>query len=308
MRIIMKADQFLKGYPPEVVPARSANRFPDGADFRIEIPSVEGPKVLATVLDEAKSRGVIVNRVSQGSGAMLHTEGELKEMSKIAAGAGVEISMFVGPREEWGIGAMSRGPDAAALAGSIRGMRQLRYAVEDCLRAIELGIRGLLVADLGLLSLLGDGKKDGTIPSDVVLKLSVMKAPSNPATVTLLEKIGADTINLPTDLSIHELSEMRAMTTLPIDLYVEAPDSLGGVVRGNEIADLIAISSPLYAKFGLRNSRGLYPSGIHIENDAINIAREKVRRAQISMEWLKRIDSSFVQSKAGAAGLGIPKV
>jgi hypothetical protein len=202
MRNLMQADQFLMGFPAEEVPATSVNRFPDGADFRIEIPSVEGPKVLAAVLDEAKSRGVIINRVSQGSGAMLHTEGELKEMSKIGADAGLEISMFVGPREEWGIGAMSRGPDAAALAGSIRGMRQLRYAVEDCLRAIEFGIRGLLVADLGLLSLLDEGKKNGSIPADVVLKLSVMKAPSNPATVKLLEKIGADTINLPTDLSI----------------------------------------------------------------------------------------------------------
>ena len=274
----MKSDQLLTGFEPEHIPSRSAARFPDGADFRIEIPSVEGPEVLAAVIAEAAQRGVIVNRVSQGSGAMLHTTRELKDMSRLAHDAGIEISLFVGPREEWGIGAMSRSPEAAALAGSIRGMRQLRYAVEDCLRAIECGIRGLLIADLGLLNVLNEAKIVGSIPQDVVFKLSVMKAPSNPATVKLVEKIGANTINLPTDLSLKELAEIRSATTLPIDLYVEAPDPLGGVVRGNELVDLVKVSSPLYAKFGLRNSRPLYPSGLHIQADAIAIAREKVRR------------------------------
>ena len=304
----MKADQLLTVFEPEHIPSRSAARFPDGADFRIEIPSVEGPEVLAAVITEAAQRGVIVNRVSQGSGAMLHTEQELKDMSRLAHDAGIEISLFVGPREEWGIGAMSRSPEAAALAGSIRGMRQLRYAVEDCLRAIECGIRGLLIADLGLLNVLNEARIVGSIPQDVVFKLSVMKAPSNPATVKLVEKIGANTINLPTDLSLKELAEIRSATTLPIDLYVEAPDPLGGVVRGNEIVDLVKVSSPLYAKFGLRNSRPLYPSGLHIQADAIAIAREKVRRAEISMEWLKRIDSTLVQSPAGAKDSGIPRV
>ena len=304
----MLADSLLGGFPSELIPPSSEVKFPDGADFRIEIPSVEGPKVLSAVLDEAKKRGVTVNRVSQGSGAMLHTESELKEFSRIAADAGLEISLFVGPREEWGVGAMSRSPEGPALGGSIRGMRQLRYAVEDCLRAIECGIRGLLIADLGLLQVLNEARSAGMIPSDVIFKVSVMKAPSNPATLKVLEGLGGDTVNLPTDLTLNELREMRAVTKLPIDLYVEAPDGLGGVVRGNEIADLVAAASPLYVKFGLRNSRGLYPSGMHLENDASVIAREKVRRAEISLEWLKRDGRAFVQSQPGAEGLGIPKL
>lgn len=303
----MLADTLLGDFAPENIPSRSAVRFPDGADFRIEIPSVEGPGVLAAVLNEARNRGVTVNRVSQGSGAMLHTEAELREMSQIAADAGVEISLFIGPREEWGVGAMSRGPEGAALGGSVRGMRQLRYAVEDSLRAIECGIRGLLIADLGLLQVLNTARVKNQIPKDVIFKSSVMKAPSNPATLKLLESIGADTVNLPTDLTLAELAEMRTASNLPLDLYVEAPDSLGGVVRGNEIADLVWVASPLYVKFGLRNSRGLYPSGLHLENDAIAIAREKVRRAEISLEWMKRSGKQLTQSAPGALGLGVPK-
>ncbi len=306
----MISDQIIStaGLPVESVPAASSSRFPDGAHMRIEIPSVEGPGVLSAVLDEAAKRGVVVNRVSQGSGAMLHTLDELREMSRIAADAGLEISLFVGPREEWGTQAMSRSPEGPALGGAIRGMRQLRYAVEDVLRAIDCGIRGFLIADLGLLNVLKQAQVRGEIPASVVWKVSVMLAPSNAATLGVLASLGAYTVNLPTDLTLHELAEMRSVTDLPLDLYVEAPDGLGGVVRGEQVADLVTVAAPLYAKFGLRNSRAIYPSGMHLQADAEIIGREKVRRAQISMEWLERSGVSITQSKPGAPGLGIPEL
>jgi hypothetical protein len=296
------------GFPQERLPAPSPHRFPDGAAFRVEIPSVEGPAVLAAMLDEAAQRGVTVNRVSQGSGAMLLSRGELSEMAKLGADAGLEVSLFVGPREEWGTFAMSRSLDGAAVAGGVRGMRQLGYAVEDVLRGVECGIRGFLVADLGLLKTLADAQRAGEIPDDVVWKVSVMLAPSNPAALAVLTGLGAGTVNLPTDLTLEELADMRSACTLPLDLYVEAPDALGGIVRGEQLRELVAASAPLYAKFGLRNSRPLYPSGMHTEPDAAVIAREKVRRAQIALEWLDRSsDERPVQSGPGAQGLGVPK-
>jgi hypothetical protein len=305
----MRADHLLTaaGLLPEVVAASSEQRFPDGAHFRIEIPSVEGPDVLAAVLDEAARRDVVVNRVSQGSGAMLHSEAELTEMARIGASAGLEVSLFVGPREEWGIAAMSRAADGGSLAGGVRGMRQLRYAVEDVLRAVDCGIRGFLVADLGLLRVLVAAQAGGQVPQEVVWKVSALAAPSNPATIALLAELGAGTVNLPTDLTLAELAEMRAATALPLDLYVEAPDAMGGVVRGEQVADLVSVAAPLYVKFGLRNSRPLYPSGMHVQRDAELIAREKVRRAQISLEWLARSGTDLSQSKPGAAGLAVPQ-
>ncbi|MEO7980889.1 MAG: U32 family peptidase [Sporichthyaceae bacterium] len=305
----MRSDMLLAaaGHGPETVPATSAHRFPDGADYRIEVPSVEGPGVLAAVLAEAADRHVVVNRVSQGSGAMMHTEAELAEMARIGADAGLEVSLFVGPREEWGISAMARAADGGCLAGGIRGLRQLRYAVEDVLRAVDCGIRGFLVADLGLLHLLAQAQKTGEVPMDVVWKVSALAAPSNPAALQVLESLGAGTVNLPTDLTLAELAEMRAATALPLDLYVEAPDAMGGVVRGEQVADLVAVAAPLYVKFGLRNSRPLYPSGMHVQHDAELIAREKVRRAQIALEWMARRDADLVQSAPGAAGLAVPR-
>jgi len=305
----MHADQLLEtvGQAAEVDVVPSAHRFPDDAHFRIEIPSVEGPGVLAAVLAEAAERGVDVNRVSQGSGAMLHTEAELREMSRIGADAGLEVSLFIGPREEWGISAMSRSTDGASLGGGVRGLRQLRYAVEDVLRAVDCGIRGFLVADLGLLKVLADAQSAGLIPDTVVWKVSALAAPSNPATLQVLETLGAGTVNLPTDLTLGELAEVRAVSSLPLDLYVEAPDAMGGVVRGEQVGDLISVGAPLYVKFGLRNSRPLYPSGMHVQHDAELIGREKVRRAQISLEWLARHGADLTQSAPGAKGLAIPQ-
>lgn len=304
----MRSDELLAaaGHQPEAEVAPSGLRFPDGAHFRIEIPSIEGPAALAAVLDEAASRGVTVNRVSQGSGAMLHTETELAAMARIGADAGLEVSLFVGPREEWGIAAMSRAADGGCLSGGIRGLRHLRYAVEDVLRAADCGIRGFLVADLGLLDLLVTAQRAGQLPAEVVWKVSALAAPSNPAGLAVLARLGAGTVNLPTDLTLPELAEMRAVTELPLDLYVEAPEAMGGVVRGEQTADLVAVAAPLYVKFGLRNSRPLYPAGLHLQADVELIAREKVRRAQIALEWMVRRGLELTQSAPGAAGLGIP--
>lgn len=289
-------------------PQPSVQRFPDGAHFRIEIPSVESPRVLEAVLDAARTHGVVVNRVSQGSGAMLLKEIELRDMAALGAEAGLEVSLFVGPREGFDVGVHSRSADGAAHFGQLRGTRQLAYAVEDVVRAAENGIRSFLVADIGLLTVLVDMQAAGELPAGCVWKISVMMAPSNPASLRVLERLGASTVNIPSDVTLAQLSELRAGSMLPLDLYVESPDSLGGVVRGNEIAELVQAGAPLHAKFGLRNSRALYPSGDHLTDDACLIGREKVRRAAIALEWLQRLDHQPRQSAPGAEGIAVPVV
>jgi hypothetical protein len=287
--------------------ARGERRFPDGAHFRLEIPSVEGPRVLEEVIRAAAAEGIVVNRVSQGSGAMLLRESELVEMAELGAAAGLEVSLFVGPREGYDVGAHARTPDGAAHAGQLRGLRGLRYAVEDVSRAVECGIRSFLVADLGLLVLLRELQCAGELPAELVWKVSVMMAPSNPLALRELERLGASTANIPSDVTVEQLAELRAAAAMPLDLYVESPDALGGVVRGDELGDLVSAGAPLYAKFGLRNARMIYPSGAHLVDEACAIAREKVHRAAAALEWLARLAPGLVQSEPGAAGLGVPR-
>jgi hypothetical protein len=212
----------LPGTPP---PAASDKRFPDGALFRVEIPSVESPRVLEAVLDAAREHDVVVNRVSQGSGAMLLKEVELRDMAALGAEAGLEVSLFVGPREGFDVGAHARSADGAAHFGQLRGTRQLAYAVEDVARAVEAGIRSFLIADIGLLSVVVDMQGAGELPAECVWKISVLMAPSNAASLRVLEELGATTVNIASDVTLPQLAELRAGSQLPIDLYVEWPSS-----------------------------------------------------------------------------------
>jgi hypothetical protein len=284
---------------------RSAARFPDGAQMRVEIPSVENPAALRAVMDEADRRGVVVHRVSQGSGAMLLSEADLREMSVIGADRGVEVNLFIGPREEFGVGGSVHSSDGRALSGHLRGLHQLRYALEDIHRAVEQGVRGFLIADTGLLEVVSGLVADGALPA-LVLKASAVLAPSNPVSFRQLADLGATTINVPSDLTLLEIAEMRALSPTPIDLYLEAPDALGGMVRGHEIIETVLVSAPLYAKYGLRNARAVYPAGIHLESDVVANVREKVRRAAISLEWLRRSKEAVTISEPGAEGIGVP--
>src|SRR5215472_19001610 len=87
----------LPGADPAAAPT-SAKRFPDGGQYRIEIPSTEGPRALAAVLSEADKRKVPVHRVSQGSGIMLMPDDEIEEMLDIGHKASIEVNLFIGPR------------------------------------------------------------------------------------------------------------------------------------------------------------------------------------------------------------------
>src|SRR5918912_2483053 len=109
----------------------SPKRFPDGAQYRIEIPSTEGPRCLEAVLEEAARLDVTVHRVSQGSGVFLQTDDELDEMAQLAADADVEVSLFARPNAAWDTSAMARSPAGAVVAPAARGQEQVAAALDD---------------------------------------------------------------------------------------------------------------------------------------------------------------------------------
>ena len=284
----------------------SDKRFPDGAQYRVEIPSVEGPRALAAVLEEAETRRVRVHRISQGSGIMLLTDAEIREMARLGAEAPVEVSLFVGPRAAWETGSQVLAPAGKNLGARHRGMEQLVYAVEDIKRACGLGIRSVLIADEGLLWVVGEMKKAGELPAELVCKISVQMGAANPASIRLQERLGAGTYNVPTDLDLPKLAAIRAAVDIPLDIYVEVPDNFGGFVRHYEIGELVRVLAPVYVKFGLRNAPNVYPSGTHLEGTVVALSRERVRRAEIGLDHLRRYYPDAVTSELGAAGLGVP--
>lgn len=279
----------------------SERRFPDGGQYRIEIPSVEGPAALRAVYEAADALGVPVHRVSQGSGVLLLTDDELDEMAALGAQRGIEVSLFVGPRAGWDTGAMAYSPAGRVVAPKVRGMDQLLQAVEDVKRACAHGITSVLVTDEGLLWVLSEMRGAGELPSELILKGSVMLGASNPASILLLERLGLTTFNVPSDLSLAHLAAIRAATAMPLDIYIEVPDDIGGFVRHYEIAEIVRVCAPVYLKFGLRNAPNIYPSGTHLEATAVALTRERLRRAKIGLDLLARLDPEAVMSPLPAA-------
>src|SRR6266705_6207015 len=95
-------------------PPTSEKRFPDGAQYRFEIPSTEGPRCLEAVVEEADRLDVPVHRVSQGSGVFMLTDAELDEFVALAGAANVELSLFARPNAGWDASATSRSPAGGA--------------------------------------------------------------------------------------------------------------------------------------------------------------------------------------------------
>jgi len=286
----------------------SAKRFPDGAQYRVEIPSTEGPESLRAVLEEAGRRSVPVHRVSQGSGVFLHTDSELNEMAGIAARERVEVSLFARPNAGWDTSAMARAPAGGVVAAAARGQDQVVACLDDALRAAAHGFRSVLIADLGVLAAFDALRRAGTLPADMQAKVSVMLPAANPAAAQVIERLGANTLNLPTDLTLPQIAAIRAAVDIPLDIYIEAPDNLGGFIRMHEIPEIIRVAAPVYLKFGLRNAPDIYPAGSHLMQTAIALSRERVRRARLGLDLLARSGAEAQTSELGAPGLAVPVV
>jgi hypothetical protein len=229
-------------------------------------------------------------------------------MAQLGARHGIEVSLFVGPRAPWEGTGQPLTPDGKLMGWRHTGMDQIAYAFDDVVRGVEAGIRSILVADEGLLWLVDQARRRGVLPPDLVVKGSAILGAANPLGVKLLENHGLNTINVASDITLPRLAAMRQVLSIPLDLYIEGPDGLGGFTRYYETPEIIRIGAPVYLKFGLRNAPNIYPSGVHLEAAAIATGRERVRRAVIGMELLQRAGADFTASPVGAPGLGIPQV
>ena len=285
----------------------SEKRFPDGAQYRVEIPSTEGPRCLEAVLEEA-------DRLDSEGASRVAGERRLspdrcrarRDGRPRRTAARVEVSLFARPNAglgHLGGGTCSRGrrlrPDRARPGAG-------RRRLDDARRAAAHGFRSVLIADIGVLSAFADARRVGLLPEDMQAKISVMLPAANPAAARVLERLGADTINLPTDLTLAQIAAIRAAVDVPLDVYVEAPDNVGGFVRLHEIPELIRVAAPVYVKFGLRNAPDVYPAGSHLDSTTIALSRERVRRARLGMELLARSGYEPATSELGAQGLAVP--
>ena len=317
---LMKMHQVAKMMERVGIPGRDAydlptseKRFPDGAQYRIEISGVERVSVLEALIDESEKRKMPIHRIiSVVMGATLLDKKELKEFAKLAAQAKLEVILTPGPRSAWDTGRQLVTPEGAFSGLRFRGSDQLRYVISDIMRAIELGFRGFLVIDEGLLWLLNELKQKGDIPKDVTFKVSIYAGHANAAGGKVLQMLGAGTFNPIADLSLPQLASIRKAIDIPMDLHVVLTESFGGYLRFYDAPEMVRVCAPCYFKIEHGPACAAGPGALYKPWTSpqllAEMAREKVKYAQIIHELIQENYPEAIMSKPGAKDLAIPKL
>ncbi len=291
----------------------SPHRFPDGAQYRMEISGVERPEVLEAVIAEAQRRKLPVHRViATVMGATLLDRAELRDFARIAADAKVEVIITPGPRSGWDTGRQLVTPEGGLSGLRFRGADQLRYVVSDVLRAVELWFRGFLVLDEGLLWLLSRMREEGDLPKNVVFKVSIFAGHGNPAGARVLEMLGANTFNPLGDLSLPQLAAIRRAVRMPLDLHIYLTDSFGGFNRFYDGPGMVRVCSPCYFKMEpgpacVVGPGALYKPWVPAKTLA-DWGREKVKFAAILHELIQESYPGAALSDWGPRDLAVPEV
>src|SRR5512136_3436995 len=280
----------------------SAARFPDGAAFRIEVPTVNTAEAVGALLDTATKNGITINRVTETYGMFRHTRDEIKEYCRLCHDYGAELLLSVGPRATYDTGATVLSPQGVRISYRLRGMEQVLRAVEDVQRGYDLGCRGFLIYDEGMLWLVGKMRAEGALPKDIIFKTSAHLGQCNPCSFKLLESLGADSINPVRDLQIPMIAALRAALHVPLDIHTDNPPGSGGFIRVYEAPEIVRVAAPVHLKTG--NS----VVGGHGEMTSAADGKRMADQAAIVVEMVTTYLPEFKQSPKGSSDLHIPAV
>ena len=228
----------------------SLKRFNDGGQYRFEVPGIQGPSALESLLNACDDYDLTIHRATQTKGIMFLLDDEISRMVDLADDANIQLFLAVGPRAPYDTSATVQTEEGKRIGYRLRGYKNLIYAIEDVKRAVGLGVRGILLYDEGLLFALSKMRENGELPSNLKFKLSAHAGCSNPASAKLFESIGLNSLNPVRDLQIPMLASLRDAIDIPIDVHTENPKSTGGFIRHYEVPEMIKVASPIYLKTG----------------------------------------------------------
>jgi len=280
----------------------STKRFPDGAAFRIECPTVNSADAVASLLETSTKMGITINRVTETYGMFRHTRNEIKDYCKLCNQYGAELLLSVGPRATYDTGATVLSPQGVRISYRLRGMEQVLRAIEDIRRGCELGCRGFLAYDEGMLWVANEMRKQGELPKDIIFKCSAHLGHCNPASFKLLKDLGADSINPVRDLQLPMIAALRAAVDTPIDIHTDNPPGSGGFIRVYEAPEMVRIAAPVHCKTG--NS----VVGGHGEMTSAADGKRMAEQAAIVVEMVTKYYPELKQSGKRAADMRIPAI
>ena len=269
----------------------SKKTFTDGAQYRFEVPGIQGPGTMRALLEEMDQYEIPIHRVTQTKGILALTDAEIADMVSLKEEWQVDLVLAVGPRATYDTSASVLTEEGQRMGYRLRGQEQVVRAIEDVKRASKLGCREFLVYDEGLLWVLDEFRSAGELPKDCKFKVSAHAGHGNPCSIKMLERLGANSINPVRDIQLQMLAAIRSSSSVPIDLHTENPKSSGGFIRHYEVPEMIRITAPVYLKTG----------GSVAKTHAwdTTAAEAKQRAKQVSL--VKRVIDSYYPDAIGSA-------
>jgi hypothetical protein len=274
----------------------SEKRFSDGAQFRLEVPGIQGPSTMKTLLEELDKYGISIHRVTQTKGIWTLLDEEIEKMVEYAKQWQVELILAIGPRATTDTSASVNTPEGVRMGYRLRGQEQVIRAIEDVKRAVRLGARSFLVYDEGCLYTLNKFREAGEIPADCRFKMSAHTGHGNPCSAKLLESIGANSIHPVRDIHLQMLAAIRQAIDIPIDIHTENPKSTGGFIRHYEVPEIIRVAAPIYLKTGGAVAK------THSWDTTNEDAKKRAKQIALVMRVIKEYYPEAIISEKGSIG------
>ncbi len=269
----------------------SKARFPDGAHYRTELlpTTVEEYEKVFALCDK---HDYIGNKITDTRGEMFDTDEEIVQKVDMCRERGVELVMSPGSGENYSDISHQMAVHAI-VEGKSRGIDMLVRNIADMMRCLELGCRGFLVYDEGMIMAVSQLRKDGLIPPETTFKVSANVSVSNPLALKFwIEKAELqpnDSLNPIRDMTLPMLAAMRAVTDQPMDVHAY----WGTVIaRTMDTPEIVRVAAPVYFKVSMFGPKVT--------------ARDKFMQGLRVVETIERYYPEAKQSPNNAKGAVLP--
>lgn len=274
----------------------SGLEFPGGGHYAVEIPVINSFEALSGTVKALKEEGIPCTRFNETLGSHLLSDNEIKDMLSLSAENGYGFVFSLGPRPEYDRKAsFYRTKFGLEQGRSVNNNDAITACVDEALRLSELGCRGAIVYDLGVMRVLSEMRKAGALPKDMYFKASSHCVVSNPVTALIWAEQGVDSVTVLHDVDVSVLQEMRRMAPnvvldVPIDVY---PDK-GWFIRFHEVAEITQVCAPVMLKMGASAQSNPY------DNIGQSTVTKRVKRVALGLEYLARsgVTVNFAEQKA----------
>lgn len=260
----------------------SGKEFSSGGHYGIELSSMNNLKIISQTFALARKYEIKIDRLIECRGIVRLPDDEIEDMANMCEDEQVGLVLSIGPRASNDIGGFAHSPNGKRIGYRLRGLENIIHAVEDVKRAIDLGVRGFLLYDEGLLCLLNRMRAEGALPKNIIFKFSVHAGCSNPLSAKLLADQGADSINIVPDLDLGMIQAFRKVIKEPMDIFSDTAKEAGGFLRTYDMPNIIKYASPVYLKCG--------PISQSVQNHLPNDSEleERVKQTRCVVEHINR--------------------